>query len=153
MRSRPGWRRSPARRRRAGRLRIIYIMSCAPAFRAGVWPPSLAALATALPSITPWQLSALRPPPAGLYARPAASVRNGSQSYLLARSRSGQLPLPAPACGGHAKPSVPLTFRASERRHAALAGLASPHPADASPAHSQAVARLRAALKRGNDRR
>jgi len=31
-----------------------------------------------------------------VHARPAASVRNGSQSFLLARSRSGQLPLPAP---------------------------------------------------------
>ncbi|UXK12781.1 hypothetical protein NYP80_02465 [Erwinia pyrifoliae] len=48
-----------------------------------------------------------------------------------------QLPLPAPACGGHAKPSVPLTFRASERRDAALAGFASPRPADGRPRRSE----------------
>ncbi|MCU8588473.1 hypothetical protein [Erwinia pyrifoliae] len=79
----------------------------------------------------------MRPPLKTAYARPAASVRNGSQSFLLARSRSGQLPLPAPACGGHAKPSVPLTFRASERRDAALAGFASPRPADGRPRRSE----------------
>lgn len=51
------------------------------------------------------------------------------------------LPLPAPARCGHAKPSVPSIFRASERR-TALAGFASPRPADGSPVHRQAVTRL-----------
>ncbi|WP_197525171.1 hypothetical protein [Erwinia pyrifoliae] len=73
---------------------------------------------------TPWQLSACRPPLAGLYARPAASVRNGSQSFLLARSRSGQLPLPAPvrvAMQNHRplnlpRPGAPQRLRASPAR-------------------------------------
>ncbi|AUX74430.1 uncharacterized protein EpC_32890 [Erwinia pyrifoliae Ep1/96] len=96
-----------------------------------MWPPSLAAQATALPSgsCRPYGLRLQGFMPARL--RLSVTAR-GRSSFLLARSRSGQLPLPAPACAGHAKPSVPLTFRASERRRAVLAGLASPRPADAS---------------------
>ncbi len=79
------------------RVRTIHVMSCAPAFlaRRGRHPWRR------------WLLRRLRLTPGScrpcglryktVYARPAASVRNGSQSFLLARSRSGQLPLPAPA--------------------------------------------------------
>ncbi|AXF77077.1 hypothetical protein LU604_04000 [Erwinia tracheiphila] len=49
------------------------------------------------------------------------------------------LPLPAPAGCGHAKPYVPLGIRASERRRASLAGLASPRPANPWRSHRQAV--------------
>ncbi|UWS33191.1 hypothetical protein [Erwinia pyrifoliae] len=91
----------------------------------------------------------MRPPLKTAYARPAASVRNGSQSFLLARSRSGQLPLPAPACGGHAKPSVPSTFRVSPRRARRLR--ASPARTRQTGVHG--AAGCTASARRDNDRR
>ncbi|UXK12773.1 hypothetical protein NYP80_02425 [Erwinia pyrifoliae] len=62
---------------------------------------------------------------------------------LAARGRAALLLPRSPASAArpgscwHAKPSVPLTFRASERRDAALAGFASPRPADGRPRRSE----------------
>ncbi|AUX74439.1 hypothetical protein CPI84_13260 [Erwinia pyrifoliae] len=58
----------------------------------------------------------------------------GRTALLLPRSPASAA-RPCPCC--HAKPAVPSTFRASERRHAALAGFASPLPADGRPRRSE----------------
>ena len=46
MRTRPGQPLVPQKPHRAGRMRIIHVMSCALALWCGVWPPSLAASAS-----------------------------------------------------------------------------------------------------------
>nr|WP_237703588.1 hypothetical protein [Erwinia sp. Ejp617] len=120
-------------------------MSCAPAFLAGrgrhPWRRGL----WCCHQSTPWQLSACRPPLAGLYARPAASVRNGSQSFLLARSRSVQLPLPAPARAVMQNPPFPQPSASHSAAHGAC-GLRQPAPGRRPSTAQQAAPRPPAAI-------